>query len=298
MRRVNRKNLCPVCEHPDWCGVSEDRNVAICMRIKSDRQARNGGWVHILSGQVRFVTPEYKPKPVAPIEQRSAIYNKLLIDHLVLSNTHAWDLSKRGLSVEAIEENSYRSVPSFIYGLNVARRLASENLTGVPGFYQKNGWRMNIRGGGFFIPVRDAYSRIQAMQIRLDDGDTKYIWFSSKAISSGAPTHFSKPYLIRRTGEAILTEGSLKADVISHILKTGCIGLAGVSTFSQGFGQKLKRYIPELKTVHVAFDSDFRENEAVRHQMFRLISELKLAGLNTSILTWDEHKGLDDLLAA
>ncbi|MBM4019812.1 MAG: hypothetical protein FJ288_16075 [Planctomycetes bacterium] len=44
--RVTRREPCRICGRGDWCGVSEDRTVAICMRVKSDRPVRNGGWLH------------------------------------------------------------------------------------------------------------------------------------------------------------------------------------------------------------------------------------------------------------
>lgn len=47
-RRITRGRPCPVCGKPDWCGVSIDECVAVCMRIESDKPSRNGGWVHRL----------------------------------------------------------------------------------------------------------------------------------------------------------------------------------------------------------------------------------------------------------
>lgn len=44
--RVTRQVPCPICHKPDWCTVTSDGQVACCMRVQSDRQARNGGWLH------------------------------------------------------------------------------------------------------------------------------------------------------------------------------------------------------------------------------------------------------------
>lgn len=46
MKRVNRKNPCPVCGKHDWCGVSEDGSTAFCMRVSSGIAAKNGAWIH------------------------------------------------------------------------------------------------------------------------------------------------------------------------------------------------------------------------------------------------------------
>jgi hypothetical protein len=64
MRRVDRRNPCPVCGKPDWCGTSEDGGVAVCMRVRSATEAKNGGWVHIVHGRVLPVRRATGPPPV------------------------------------------------------------------------------------------------------------------------------------------------------------------------------------------------------------------------------------------
>jgi len=44
--RVTRQAPCPVCEKPDWCTVTADGALVCCMRVTSDRKAKNGGWIH------------------------------------------------------------------------------------------------------------------------------------------------------------------------------------------------------------------------------------------------------------
>ena len=50
MRRVNKRNPCPICGRPDWCGISPDGSKCICMRVSdgSVKQTENGGFLHIL----------------------------------------------------------------------------------------------------------------------------------------------------------------------------------------------------------------------------------------------------------
>lgn len=60
--RVSKQTPCPICgpvHGVDWCGVSVDGTTAICMRIQSDRPARNGGWIHRLSDPI----PTYQRPP-------------------------------------------------------------------------------------------------------------------------------------------------------------------------------------------------------------------------------------------
>ena len=47
-KRVSIKHPCPICHKPDWCVVSSDGVVCVCMRVKSDKPTRNGGWLHLL----------------------------------------------------------------------------------------------------------------------------------------------------------------------------------------------------------------------------------------------------------
>jgi len=50
MNRVTSQNPCPICEKPDWCGTSEDGNLAVCMRESegSIKKTDNGGYLHRL----------------------------------------------------------------------------------------------------------------------------------------------------------------------------------------------------------------------------------------------------------
>lgn len=49
MKRVTKANPCAICNRPDWCGVTDDGAIAICMREESIRPTRNGGWLHRLT---------------------------------------------------------------------------------------------------------------------------------------------------------------------------------------------------------------------------------------------------------
>lgn len=58
LRRVTKGEPCAICGRPDWCGVSGDGGVAVCMRIAegSARTAANGGFVHVLRESPRAAT--------------------------------------------------------------------------------------------------------------------------------------------------------------------------------------------------------------------------------------------------
>ena len=48
-QRVSISRRCPICDHADWCLVSEDGTAAICPRIESERQIGEAGWLHRLN---------------------------------------------------------------------------------------------------------------------------------------------------------------------------------------------------------------------------------------------------------
>ncbi len=58
--RVSRCQPCPVCGRGDWCGISQDGAVCVCMRVAEGarKTAANGGYVHVLGhGAMRPLRP-------------------------------------------------------------------------------------------------------------------------------------------------------------------------------------------------------------------------------------------------
>jgi len=66
--RVSKKRPCPVCKKNDWCGVTADGVFACCMRVKTDRPVKNGGWLHRLTGSAPRPIPRLcLPPPRTPV---------------------------------------------------------------------------------------------------------------------------------------------------------------------------------------------------------------------------------------
>lgn len=72
--RVNRKHPCRICGRTDWCGYTED--AAICMRVESETQTRNGGWLHSKDSYRPYVRP-YVPPVVQAIPDPVVDFEKL-----------------------------------------------------------------------------------------------------------------------------------------------------------------------------------------------------------------------------
>jgi len=129
--RVTRRKPCPICQRPDWCSVSANGQVVVCMRAESEKPCRSGGWFHRLSEPVRY-KPEIrrKPKPV-PVEDFTDLacrYEQQLQDIDLLAKS-------LGLSVRSLE------------------RLQA-------------GWT----GQAYSFPMRDGRERIIGIRIRGRDG--------------------------------------------------------------------------------------------------------------------------------
>ncbi len=323
IRRVTKKNVCPICRKPDWCSVTEDGGLALCMResVGSVKRARNNAYVHVLRptwvSRVSAVAAPLIDK-CGSAETRQAdtdhineVFSFLLEECLELSGEHGDHLmNQRGLSDTTIAANLYASAPDKNKLPVVCEAMShrfGDSLHGVAGFY-KNGesrwWMPQHRG--IFIPVRDAQGRIVGIQSRRDDeGKPKYLWLSSNpenypsGTSSGTPIHYVKPDLAARSGVAICTEGIIKADIISEYAESATVAIAGVSSFNaETFGMELRLSIPALREVIIAVDADWKDKQTVKEGLFRMGHSLRAAGLDVKVRCWNAQlgNGLDDAL--
>ena len=309
---------CSLCgRYTDWhCWITQDGGLAYCRYTKNDNGKTDGKgrYEHILKtdyGRNLMTNPqpvkEYKEEVLkADAVTLDAVYCALL-ERLDLNQAHLSDLSlKRRLKDKTIEENLYKSAPSKNEADEIAQELGEMfDLKGVPGFYVENGnWRFVTNYGGFYIPYRNKLNQIVGLQLRKDDNDKpKYLWVSSngkdKGTSSGSPVHFIKPQLAELNQSVFITEGALKADIIGEKLNRSVVAIAGVTGVNH---QKLVDLIyqtyPHLNEIVIAFDMDWKENEAVKDAMMSLLDALDKKLVSVLIADWDiaYGKGLDDVL--
>jgi conjugative relaxase-like TrwC/TraI family protein len=312
--RATRRNPCPVCEKTDWCSMSDDGAMAICMRTPSDRETRNGGYIHVLNEVERVA-----PLPVAVqvrqhgrtgIDQRDEM-NQRLLGALRLNARDRRNLAARDLDEKAIERHGYKSLPTAASVHEVEKSFEGWDLTGVPGFYQEKSeerWKLNINDwhSGFLVPVRNQEGRIEGFQIRraeIKADEPRYVWLSSSSrdegCSSGAPVHFRN--VDQECVQVVITEGALKADIASNLLNgQSVLAVAGVQSFPEDFGRRLKEQLPDLRQAVIAFDADAARNPNVQRALERLQGSLEAAGVDVRELKWEERqgKGIDDYLLA
>lgn len=355
---VSREDPCPICGKPDWCSWRIDRHVLICRRVTdgaakltkdgaagvyyfdaygnqvdSYRQAvsadpmvsparsrKTNGSTATATVERHVVLQQQEPAE-AETEQEKDFLDlayRFTLSSLCLRPQHVRDLLKRGMPVEGIIDNGYRSMP---LTAEEKRRVVEtietvcEEPEGVPGFYEaisqstgEVGWWM-VSKPGLLIPCRDVKGRVLGMQVRLDDpGEgAKYIWFSSAGKRSGtaarARAHLGLPPRHKQPKRRVLgiTEGLLKADLAAALTGIPWIGVPGVNQWKKAL--EIVGYLAPTQIV-VAFDADATSNPFVQRSTQQLIEGmLRWIGKRDIILqqaVWDMDagKGIDDVLAA
>ena len=267
----------------------------------------------------------------APIEIRDEVYRRFL-NNLTLSSRHRQDLLSRGLTEKEIDERMYRTVPSVgavsfgveTFTYEISDTLKRHTKWGIPGFYdiRTSEPKVVFCDPGFFVPVRDEFNRISGMQIRYDplpenaseakkDHYAKYKWFNSNfrekkdgCTASGCENiHYATP-LLSVPKSIILTEGVLKADIISRLggrLKgkepVPVIGVVGVYNTENLCFELLKMKQYGLETVYIAVDMDYREKKQVADALNNIEEIVSGTGLKYKVETWNPaYKGYDDYL--
>jgi hypothetical protein len=221
--------------------------------------------------------------------------------------------------------------------IEITQRVAGEeDLSGVPGFYASHvrnigpcaeecffdevgalAWSISLSGvlawrGGLLVPYCDPDGRVQAVQIRRHGADKhKYVWLSSGNVDadkhpevvaetrcrSGSPAHFANVTRMMETGEAHVVEGGLKAEVAAFLSGEGVIGFGGLYA-PPDFTLTLIEKLPQVRTLHLCFDADWKRNEQVKHAILGLAEELRAARFKVNVVSWPpaKGKGFDDYL--
>ena len=242
---------------------------------------------------------------LATIDVRHKTYSMLLAE-LDLSSEHKMSLINRGLAENEIERLGYKTSPT--KKLNQLCEILIKKgctLEGVPGFYKDSTGKWTIAGAnerGILISFKDEQGRIQGLHKRLDNTENgKFRWFSSGGYNEGTKAenwiHFVGDF---EDGSVIITEGAMKADIISAI-KDGqaVLAIPGVNAI-----QKLETVLLDLKNnkginrVMTAFDMDYISNEQVEKAYNNLFKLLQRIEIKYSRQIWPPcYKGYDDYLA-
>lgn len=339
--RVSAAEPCPICARPDWCGFSADGYLAVCMREETGaaHPARDGGgWVHYLqagphaaSRPVAETVGWPAPVPLAPITKLDPTY-RWLLSHLGLSDAHrAHLIERRGLPAAALEELLARGLAPASWSVPADELDGRHQLTftqasvpklrGIPGFFMHGGHPVSLTlPAGLLVPLPDRLGRIQGLVFRADapppaDPKRRYLLFSTGrkpgGSSCGSPVAVWRPEPAARDGQAVITEGSLKALVTSYLWPGGgcALGVQGVAAWKPAL-----TVLAELRAaagggagfqVALAYDADASTNAAVASAEASLAAALQREGYAVQRAAWSQHtpggaytpaKGIDDAL--
>lgn len=313
---------------------------------------------------------EYKPRktgnrfvelPVQSAEIVDQVY-RVFLSLCPINNHHLQEWTQeRKYSQDDIQTLMLRSVPSQLEWVKIYELMSSKGypFERIPGFSQiflpeymshvfsdnlveideerKGVWAyMPSAAAGYFIPVRDEYGRIIRLRIRKDDGNPKYVWFSSQhnleteeqprrwrknGVSSGAPLNVVVPTSFMKTWEPgvclpdvyrvstlLATEGEHKSNISANILEIPVIGAPGVGNFRDML-PLIKEWGVQKFIIAYDMDSlqridDSAKSAKKQQTLFETLKEfagqvLEL-GIDVYLWTWNlnDGKGLDDLLHA
>ena len=157
LRRVTRARPCPVCGRPDWCSVTVDGTLAICMRVPEGAKKRsaNGGFVHVLRDD-----QGWRSRPHARVIRAAAREpQRTDLDELARQYREAVD----GAALQALAESlglTTKSVGRLRLGWDARRGAWAFPMVDHAGYVLgirlrfPDGRKLSVRGGreGLFIP--------------------------------------------------------------------------------------------------------------------------------------------------
>lgn len=215
------------------------------------------------------------------------------------------DLKRRGFSDGDIVKHGFVSTQLKSDISNLLTMMGGK-LDGVPGLYREGAMlkttlfqsKNNETAKSYICPVKNIDGQIVGGQVRTDNPDVKYFSLSSAengGASANVVPHFSG-YLEET---AIITEGVIKANLISKFTNRFVIGLPGVNSQKSFLAEirKANREGRGIKRFIIAYDMDRFENEHVQKALDRLKADLTKLGFACHDLVWDSnYKGFDDYL--
>lgn len=294
---------CRVCGAVKWCSVSECETAWLCRHVNDGTAiARTGK-----DGQEYFIyffserphgaesskpAPKHKSEtPQAPPPILDRVYRAFLRG-LTLSTAHRTDLLDRGVTSANIERFGFRSYPDKTTLRSVLGAMQAElghYPFQVPGFFEGRRGQLDVMGslGGWILPYRNEEGLVVALRLRKDRGSSgdRYLWFSSKAKGGAGATN--RPFLVEVATKdtVILTEGEVKAIILSQHLGFSAISFPGATEW--------RLTLPMLESLGVrrvilAFDADRATNKAVGRAFCQAVRHFRSANLTVESLHWGE----------
>lgn len=146
--RVSKRQICPICGKPDWCGISKDGTTVHCMRYESNRPTRAGGWIHKLNEPLQ-AKPAYRVKPRKPSTVNFATMAKFCTEKLDVKELD--DFAKHlGVSMASlIKLHVGRNAQGFTFPMF----SATSEIIGMRVRSERGKWAVTGSRNGIFWPM-------------------------------------------------------------------------------------------------------------------------------------------------
>lgn len=218
--RVNRQCCCQICGKSDWCTYSADGRVANCMRIKSDKPTKKGGYIHRLTDDWqpprRPVNRKPPPKPQRDWEALATKYHRAMTDDGWSSLSDDLGLKVETLKAMKVGWDGSKSRYMFpmrnqsgeIVGIRTREQDGKRSVSGSDG------------NGLFFIP-----ESLESDYLIVCEGPTDM----AALVDAGFGSSIGKPSC--KLGDKYVVEiiGQLEPDVVLLVPDADAVGLEGFS---------------------------------------------------------------------
>ncbi|WP_165772281.1 phage/plasmid primase, P4 family [Niveispirillum lacus] len=171
----------------------------------------------------------------------------------------------------------------------------------VPGMPEPGSQRFQMVAGALLVPVRNHAGDIVGMRQRVEteDGGKKYLWLPG----SVPAVHFPAVTAARQSGRLIVTEGEIKADLVTSI-GDYALSIPGVSSWRLAIDEVVDCQLVDAdggsfyNELVIALDADFKRKFGVAQAVAAMAAEALARNIPASVLDWPEAlgKGLDDFL--
>jgi len=169
--RVTKSHPCPICGRFDWDSYTADGRLAFCMRVPSDRQAKNGAYIHVLRDDTAV---RHIPPPPTPPSLQERLFSAPAYMQRLASVPDKYGID--GLACEL--------------GVDIAA------LAKLAPCY-------DVNMGAWAFPMRDGDGNVTGIRLRYSNGDKRAVKHSKQGLFYDADvTHAS---------EAMICEGPTDA---------------------------------------------------------------------------------------
>ena len=243
-------------------------------------------------------------EPKVNVKLYNDVYNAFKYANPLTDKDRKYLKEIRKLSDERIEKDYFSIQGNPTEKVFLIKELlpqyTEEEISTVAGFFLEKDfsrWKLSYHGyTGLGICLRDKDENIRAIQIRTNDENCRYIFFSGKYernchFKGGASVGITFDFLFHKekAKKLAITEGKFKAEKL-YEKGFDVISVQGVNNI-----KGITDLVDDRK-IYLFFDADFISNPYVHNAIVKLIKTLNRE--NIFVIVWNKNdgKGIDDLI--